>query len=80
MTLDVEAAPDRLLPLQGLLAGLLAGAAVGILARTWMRLITTDEPGFNWSGTLFIVGAFAVMGGVAGAVAGARRRGWQGAR
>jgi len=57
---------------------LLAGAAVGALARTWMRLITTDVPDFSWSGTLFIVGAFALMGGVAGAVAGANRRGWRG--
>ena len=73
----VVQAPRRLLPLQGLLAGLLAGAAVGVLARSWMRLMST-EPEFSWSGTLFIVGAFALVGGAAGAVAGARRRGWHG--
>lgn len=67
-------AQHRLLPLQGLLAG----AAVGVLARAWMRLITTDVPHFSWSGTLFIVGAFALLGGVSGAVVGARRRGWRG--
>lgn len=78
VSLDVQATPHRLLPLQGLLAGLLAGAAVGVLARTWMRLITTDEPEFSVSGTLFIIGAFTVMGGVAGGVAGARLRGWRG--
>ena len=75
---DVLQARHRLLPLQGLLAGLLAGAAVGALARAWMRLVTTDAPEFSWSGTLFIVGAFALMGGASGAVAGARRRGWHG--
>lgn len=78
MTRHAQVAPHRLLPVRGMLAGLLAGAAVGVLARTWMRLITTDEPEFSWSGTLFIVGAFAIMGGVAGAVAGARRGGWHG--
>lgn len=42
-------------------AGLLAGAALGVVARWWMRLLT-DDPEFTWSGTLFIVGAFTVFG------------------
>lgn len=71
-------APHRLLPLQGLAAGLLAGSGVGVLARAWMRAVTTGPPEFTWSGSLFVVGAFAVVGGVAGAVVGARRRGWRG--
>ena len=78
VTVDVQTPQQRLLPLQGLLAGLLAGAVVGVLARTWMRLITTDAPEFSWSGTLFVVGAFAVLAAAAGAVAGARLRGWRG--
>ena len=78
MVAAVQAAPHRLLPASGLVAGLLVGGVGGLLARTWMRLITTDEPEFSWAGTLFIVGAFAVMGGVAGAVTGARLRGWCG--
>ena len=55
-----------------------AGAALGVVARCWMRLIT-DDPEFSWSGTIFIVLAFTVAGaghGVAWAVrrAGVRRR------
>lgn len=62
-----------------LLAGPAAGAALGIVARGWMRLIT-DEPEFSWSGTIFIVAAFVLTGfghSVAWAVreAGWRRRG-----
>jgi hypothetical protein len=68
----------RLLPLWGLLTGLVVGAAWGALARLWMRLLTTGRPEFTWSGTLFIVGAFALAGMTAGAVVGARRRRWRG--
>lgn len=60
------------------LLGLSAGAGIGVVARWWMRLIT-DDPEFSWSGTIFIVLAFAVAGlghGAWWAVrrAGARRR------
>jgi len=58
--------------------GILIGAAVGILARVWMRLITVDQPEFTSTGTLFIVGTFAVAGFLCGLVVGARRRGWSG--
>jgi hypothetical protein len=44
-----------------LLGGLLAGFAWGIDARVWMRFISTD-PEFTWSGTLFIVIAFGIVG------------------
>lgn len=44
-----------------LMAGVLAGALWGVAARVWMRQLTF-EPGFSWSGTLFIVGAAAVFG------------------
>jgi cytochrome bd-type quinol oxidase subunit 2 len=58
------------------LVGLLAGMAVGILARAWMRLIA-DDPAFTWGGTIFIVAAFTIVGaghGVAWAGARAVRR------
>jgi len=44
-----------------LLGGLLGGLAWGIFARVWMRFISTD-PEFSWSGTLFIVIGFAIVG------------------
>lgn len=68
----------RLLPLWGLLGGLVLGAAWGGLARLWMRLLATGQPSFSWSGTLLITGLFAVAGMMAGAVWGARRRRWRG--
>jgi hypothetical protein len=40
-----------------------------------MRLIT-DDPEFTWSGTLFIVGAFAVAFTAQGVALAVRRRGW----
>jgi hypothetical protein len=53
-----------------------AGAALGALARWWMRLIS-DDPEFTWSGTIFIVLAFAIAGtghGLAWAARRAHRR------
>jgi hypothetical protein len=55
-----------------------AGAGLGVVARGWMRLIT-DDAEFSWSGTIFIIVAFAIAGaghGVAWVVrrAGVRRR------
>ena len=50
-----------------LASGVLGGAALGIAARAWMRLIAED-PEFTWGGTMFIVGGFTVFG-VAQAVA-----------
>ncbi len=53
--------------LRGAAAGALLGAGWGCLARVWMRTVSTD-PGFTWSGTLFIVGAMAVAGLLVGVV------------
>jgi type IV secretory pathway TrbD component len=51
---------DRAPSLLVLLAGFLTGAVLGIVARIWMRFITTD-PEFSWAGTLVIVFGFGVM-------------------
>jgi hypothetical protein len=56
-----------------LAAGCLGGAALGVVARAWMRVIAED-PAFTWSGTLFIVGGFAFFGTTQAIVAVARRR------
>ena len=55
-------------------AGFVAGAVLGVIARIWMRLITTD-PEFTWSGTIFIVTAFAVFGAAQAGAWAARRGG-----
>lgn len=42
------------------LTALLSGLVLGVLARAWMRWISTD-PEFSWSGTVFIVMAFMIF-------------------
>ena len=55
--------------------GAVLGAGWGVLARGWMRLVSTD-PEFSRSGSLFIVGLAALLGlGVGVAVEGRRRGG-----
>ena len=66
-----------LLLLRGAALGLALGAAWGVLARVWMRLISTD-PTFSWSGTLFIVGPAALLGAGVGLVDAALRTGRSG--
>lgn len=61
-----------------LAAGLFGGAALGAVARAWMRLIAED-PDFTWSGTIFIVMAFTIFGvtqSVAAVVRQRARRRW----
>ena len=53
--------------------GLFGGAALGVAARAWMRLIS-DDPEFTWGGTIFIVMAFTIFGFTQSIVAVARRR------
>jgi hypothetical protein len=60
--------------LRGAAAGFVVGAAWGVLARVWMRLISTD-PEFSWVGTLSIVVLSAVLGAGVGVVHAARRTG-----
>lgn len=43
--------------------GALAGLTLGIIARAWMRWISTD-PEFSWGGTIFILIAFVLFGTV----------------
>jgi len=43
--------------------GLLAGLLSGVIARAWMRWISTD-PEFSWSGTLGIVIGFTIFGAI----------------
>ena len=44
-----------------LMGGLVAGLAWGVIARLWMRFISTN-PEFTWSGTLLIVIGFGIAG------------------
>jgi hypothetical protein len=68
----VLAITNRLSRPQLVLAGVAGGLAWGILARLWMRLISTD-PEFTWSGTIFILIVTTLFGlGVGGAAAGRR--------
>lgn len=42
------------------LAALVGGVGLGVIARAWMRWIST-EPEFSWSGTIFIIWSFAIF-------------------
>ena len=64
---------SALRPLVLIPGAFVAGALWGTLARLWMRWIATD-PAFSWSGTLFIVGAFAVSATVQSIVFAVQRR------
>lgn len=55
-------------------AGCALGAGWGVLARIWMRLVST-APEFSWAGTLLIIGFAALAGGLLGLVHAARRHG-----
>lgn len=68
-------APPSLLRAAAL--GAAAGAAWGVTARAWMRLVSTSHE-FSWAGTLAIVGLATVLGtGVGLASAARRHRGWR---
>lgn len=59
-------------------SGVLLGVGWGVLARLWMRMIST-QPEFTWAGTLLIIGFAALAGLGLGLVHGARttgRRRW----
>lgn len=68
-------APPSLLRAAAL--GAAGGAAWGVAARAWMRLVSTSHE-FSWVGTLAIVALAAVLGtGVGLASAARRHRGWR---
>ena len=68
----MHAFTDRLSRPQLVLAGAALGLTWGVLARLWMRLISTD-PAFTWGGTIYILLAAMILGlGVGGAAAGRR--------
>jgi hypothetical protein len=56
------------------LLGFLLGVSWGVVARVWMRLISTS-PEFSWSGTLLIIGTAGFAGLIFGLVHAARTRG-----
>lgn len=47
--------------LRAALVGFGLGAAWGVVARAWMRLVST-EPEFSWAGTSMIIGLSGVLG------------------
>lgn len=59
---------------RGVLVGVVAGVAWGVLARVFMRLVST-EPAFSWVGTIGIVGVGVVFWASVGLVAAARASG-----
>ena len=62
--------PRLIIPL-----GVVAGFLLGIIARLWMRWISTD-PEFTWSGSIYIVMAFTLFFTVHSTVFFAVRKGW----
>lgn len=56
---------------RGALLGVAVGVVWGVLARVFMRLLST-EPDFSWAGTLVIVALGVVFWGAVGVVAAAR--------
>jgi hypothetical protein len=69
--------PRRHAVLRAALTGLGLGAAWGVAARVWMRVISTS-PEFSWSGTLMIIGFSAILGmGVAVSSVARGAKGWR---
>lgn len=52
--------------------GAVAGLSVGVIARLWMRWISTD-PEFTWAGTIGILVGFTMFGGIQAGAAAYRR-------
>ena len=58
------------------LAGMIGGLALGVMARLWMRFIAT-RPEFTWPGTIGIVAGFTIFGLAESLSALAHRRCWR---
>ena len=56
--------------------GGLAGLAWGVVARLWMRFVSTDHE-FTWGGTLFIIFGFGIFGLAQGVALAGRRAAWR---
>ena len=68
LKLELKAGTGKTLAL-----GFFGGITVGVLARVWMRWISTD-PEFSWSGSIFIVMSFTIFFTTQSIVAVFRRR------
>jgi hypothetical protein len=55
--------------------GAVLGIGYGVALRAWMRLVAED-PSFTWTGTIYIVLAFATLGLMAGLASAGRQLGW----
>ena len=66
---------ERIKPALLVPCGALVGLALGIIARAWMRWISTD-PEFSWGGTIGILVGFVLFFTVHAAVLLGRRQGW----
>jgi hypothetical protein len=71
-TTHPQHAPTPPVPLV-IAGGAIGGAALGVIARAWMRLIS-DSPEFTIGGTLFIIGGFTFFGLMQSIVVVVRRR------
>ena len=58
---------------KAILVGIFSGLVLGVLARLWMRWISTDRE-FSWSGTIFIVSSFTIAIAIQPIVSLLRRR------
>ncbi|NQV96618.1 MAG: hypothetical protein HQ486_02375 [Acidimicrobiaceae bacterium] len=66
---------ERVKPALLIPGGALVGLVLGIIARAWMRWISTD-PEFSWGGTIGILIGFVLFFTVHATVLLGRRRGW----
>lgn len=76
LTTPPDSARHRSVSWRWLAVAPVAGAAVGAIARWWMRLIT-DEPEFSWAGTIAIVVAFTLLAIGHSIAWTTRHRGWR---
>ena len=58
---------------KAILVGIFSGLVLGVLARLWMRWISTDRE-FSWNGTIFIVSSFTIAIAIQPIVSLLRRR------
>ena len=69
----LEADLSNVRPRRWVAIGALAGFSVAVIARLWMRWISTD-PEFSWAGTIAILTGFTLFGAMQAGAASCRRR------